>query len=102
MTLERGVEDAEPARQVLLDGKLALELRLQLELGGVVPLLALALRHERPERPAFVAVDEVDGMLAALEPEDGGEQLRAEALLLQAGRDRVHGCDLILELRIAD
>src|SRR3954454_5320133 len=33
------VEDAEPARQILLHGELRLQLRLQLELLGVVPCL---------------------------------------------------------------
>ena len=41
-------------------------------------------------------------MLAAVELEHRGEELRAEALLLQALRDRVHRRDLILELRVAD
>src|SRR5512132_2231877 len=102
MALKRRVEDAEPAAQVLLHGKLLLELGLQLELLRVVALLVLAHGYERPERPPLVAVDPVDRMLTALELEDRGEELRPESLLLQAlghGVDRRH---LILEIGIAD
>jgi hypothetical protein len=59
-----------------------LELRLQLELLGVVALLAVNFRHERPERAALEAVDPVDTAAVealALEGEHGGEQLPAEA-----------------------
>src|SRR4051812_9962493 len=100
--LDRRVEDAEPAGQVLLHRQLWLELRLQLQLLGVVPLLALAGRDERPEGAALVAVDPVHRVLAAVELEDRGEELRAEALFLQALSDRVHRRDLIFELRVAD
>ena len=41
-------------------------------------------------------------MLAALELEDRGEELRAEALLLEALRDGVDRRDLILEIGVAD
>src|SRR4029079_5961180 len=98
--LERSVEDAEPAAQILLLGELGLQLGLQLELLGVVALLPLAGRDERPERAALVAVDPVDGLLAALELEDRREQLGPEALLLEPLRHRVHGRDLVLELGI--
>src|SRR5205809_201598 len=81
--LERRVEDAEPAGQILLDRQLRLELRLQLQLLGVVALLVLPGRNEGPEGAALVAVDPVDGMLPALELEDRGQELRAEALLLE-------------------
>src|SRR5947208_11170459 len=69
--LERRVEDAEPAGQVLLDRQLLLQLRLQLELLRVVSLLVVAGRDERPECAALVPVDPVHGMLAAVELEDG-------------------------------
>ena len=64
--LDREAVEGEPHRDVRLDGQLLLQLRLQLELLGVVAL-ALPGRHERPERAALVAVDEVDGMLPAVE-----------------------------------
>src|SRR2546430_457020 len=99
--LDRGVEQAEPARQVLLDRQLRLELRLQLELRRVVAVLAVVERDERPPRAALEAVDPVDGVRAALEPERGGKELRAEALLGQPLRDRVHGGDEVLEVRVA-
>src|SRR5947209_3505918 len=57
------VEDAEPAAQVLLDRELLLELRLQLELLGVVALLVVARWDEGPERAALVPVDPVHGLL---------------------------------------
>src|SRR5690349_18686617 len=95
--LERCVEDAEPAAQILLDRQLRLELRLELELLGVVALLPRPGRHEGPEGTPLVAVDPVDGVLAALELEDRCEQLRAEPLLLQPLGDGVNGRDLILE-----
>src|SRR5438128_9270658 len=96
------VEQPEPAAQVLLDRQLVLQLRLQLQLLGVVAALVLAGRHERPERAALVAVDQVDGELSAFEAEDGGEQLLAETLLLESLRDRVHRGHLVLEVRVAD
>src|SRR5438046_882091 len=83
--LDGRVEEPEPGRQVLLDRELFVELRLQLELLGVVALLVLAARHERPERAALVAVDEVDRLLAAVEAERRGEQPVAEAAVLQLG-----------------
>src|SRR5438094_5958480 len=98
---ERSVEEAEPARQVLLDRQLTLELRLQLELLGVVALLLLPGRHERIERAPLVAVDPVDRMLPAVEAEHGRQKLRAEALLLEPLRNGMDGGDLILELRVA-
>src|SRR5215210_4144101 len=100
--LEGGVEDAEPAGQVFFDRELFFELGLQLELLGVVALLPLARRDEGPERTALVAVDPVHGMRAAVEAEDGRQELPAEALLFQTRRDSMHGGDLVLELRIAD
>src|SRR5206468_9150732 len=93
---------AEPAAQVLLDRELRLQLRLELELLGVVPFLAFAHRDEGPKRAALVAVDPVDRVPAALELEHRGEQLRAEALLLETLRDRVNRGHLVLELRVAD
>src|SRR6266545_366487 len=99
--LQRGVEDGEPARQILLDRKLGLQLRLQLELFGVVAFL-LPGRHEGPKGAPLVAVDPVDGMLPALEAEHGGEKLRPEPLLLEPGRNPVDGCDLVLEVGIAN
>ena len=99
---DRRVEEAEPAGQVLLDRELVLELRLQLELGGVVAVLALAGRDEGPEGAALEAVDQVDGVLAAVEAERRREQLRAEALRGQLGRDRVHRGHLALERRVGD
>src|SRR5919201_6391361 len=77
--LNRGVEQPEPAGEIRLDRQLALQLRLQLQLLGVVALLVLARRDERPERAALVAVDPVDGVLPTLEAERGREQLRPEA-----------------------
>src|SRR5262249_32270664 len=101
-TLNRGVEEAEPGREILLDRQLALELRLQLELLGVVALLLVSHRDDRPERPALVAVDPVDRMLPTLEAERGREQPLPEAALLQLGADQVDRRDEILELRIAN
>src|SRR5438067_2118242 len=100
--LDGGVEDAEPAGQVLFDRELRLELRLELELLRVIPLLALAGGDEGPEGPALVAVDPVDRVLAALEAKDRRQELRAEPLLLEALGHGVHGGDLVLELRIVD
>ena len=82
---DRRVEEREPARQVRLDRQLLFELRLQLELGRVVALL-VAERDERPERAALEAVDPVDGVLAAVELERRGEELRAESLAPSARR----------------
>src|SRR6266536_4092457 len=82
--LQRGVEDAEPARQILLDGQLRLELGLELQFLGVVPLLVLPSRDERPERPSLVAVDPVHRVLPTVEAENRGEKLRAKALLLES------------------
>src|SRR2546421_10251115 len=79
---DRGAEEPEPAGEVLLDRQLALELRLQLQLLGVVALLVFAGGDERPERAALVAVDPVHGMLPALEAKDGREELGPEALRL--------------------
>src|SRR3954468_17726586 len=98
---KRGVEETEPLAQVLLDGELLLELRLQLELARVVAFLLHAGRHERPERAGLEAVDPVHGMLAAFEAEGGREQLRAEAALDELLCDRVDRGHLILELRVA-
>src|SRR4051812_8901064 len=98
--LDRRVEDAEPAREILLDGQLAGELRLQLELFGVVALLAVAERDERPERGALVAVQPIHGVLPAVETEDGGEQLLPEAARLQLRAVRMHPGDLILEIGV--
>ena len=55
--VERRVEEREPAGQVGLDRQLLLELVLEPHLLGVVALLLLARRDERPERAALVAVD---------------------------------------------
>src|SRR4029450_12398512 len=102
--LQRGVEQAEPAREVLLDRQLVLELRLQLELLGVVPFL-LSLRDERPEGAALEAVDPVDVRPVAelrLELEGRREQLTAEPRLLQPLRHRVPRRPLALELGVAD
>src|SRR5438128_2295770 len=100
--LERRVEDAEPAGQVLLHRQLFLQLGLQLQLLRVVPLLVLPSRDEGPERPPLVAVDPVHRVLAAIELEHCGKELRAESLLLQTLGDRVDRRHLILELWIAD
>src|SRR5215217_111314 len=75
---ERRAVQPEPARKVPLHRQLTLELRLQLELLGVVAL-ALARRDKRPERALLVAVDPVDRILCAVELERGREQLRPEA-----------------------
>src|SRR5919108_6395765 len=101
-SLEGRVEDAEPAREVLLDRQFRLELRLQLQLLGVVAPLVLSGRDEGPEGAALVAVDPVDGVLTALEAKHRGQELRAEPLFLEPLCHRVHGGDLVLELRIAD
>src|SRR5262249_14142883 len=99
---KRRVEEAEPAAELGLDRQLAFELGLQLELLRVVSLLVLAGRHERPEGAALVPVDEVHGMLPAVELEQRREQLLSEALLLEALSHRVNSRDLIFELRVAD
>src|SRR4051794_13962610 len=100
------VEQAEPLAEVGLDGKLLLELRLELELLGVVALLLLARRDERPPRAGLEAVDPVDGMAvaegAAVELERRGEELTAEAVLFELGGERVDAGDLVVELRVAD
>src|SRR5438874_13774108 len=83
LVLERRVEEAEPPGEVGLDGQLALELRLQLELLGVDPLLVPSCRDEGPERAALVALDPVDRVLATVEAERRGEELRAEAARLE-------------------
>src|SRR5205085_204746 len=88
----------------LLDRQLALDLRLELELLGVVTLLAVARRDERPEAAGLVAVDPVDGLLlaAAVEAEDGREELAAEAASLELRRGGVHRGDHVLEVFIPD
>src|SRR5688572_15715737 len=101
-TSDRSIEERQPAREVLLDRQLLFELRLQLELRGVVALLVLPRGDERPERAALVAVDEVDGMLAALEAKDRREQLRPEAARLELGADEVDGRDEVLEVVVLD
>src|SRR5688572_23843228 len=95
------VEETEPARQVRLDRELLLELRLQPQLRGVVALLALAGRHERPERAALEPVDQVRRVLAALEGEERREQLLAEAPVRELSGDEVHGRDQVLEVAVA-
>src|SRR5437764_14157727 len=98
--LERRVEQPEPAGEVLLDRQLLLELRLQLELLGVVAFL-LALRDERPEGSLLVSVDPVDGLPVAelgLELERRRQQLLAEAGPFQALPDGMHRRDPVLEL----
>src|SRR5205807_5029748 len=83
---------------------LVLELRLQLQLLGVVPLL-LAGRDERPEGTTLVAVDPIDGLAIAelgLELEGRRQELLAEARFLQALRDRVDGRYLVLEVGVAN
>src|SRR5262249_56746887 len=77
------------------------EFRFRLELFGLAAPRAAARRHERPEGAPLVAVDPVDGTLPALDLEDGGEELPAEALLLEPLRDCVDCCDLVLELGVA-
>src|SRR5262245_28419729 len=80
--LQGRVEDGEPARQILFDRKLSLELRLQLELLRVVALLPFAFRHERPEGTALEAVDPEDPSAVeapALEGEHRRQQLGPEA-----------------------
>src|SRR5439155_24250324 len=99
---DRRVEEAEPAAQVGLDRQLAVQLRLQLQLLGVVPFLVLAGRDEGPEGAALVAVHEVHGVLSSVELEDRRQELLAEALLLQPLGDRVGGRHLVLEIRVLD
>src|SRR5579884_501049 len=100
------VEEPEPLAEVRLDRQLLLELRLQLQLAGVVSLLLLAGRDERPPRPRLEPVDPIDGMVAApraaVEAERGGEELAAEAVLLELGGEGVDARDLIVELGVAD
>src|SRR5206468_5118523 len=95
------VVQGEPPRQVGLDRKLLLELRLELELFRVVTLLTVAHRDERPERRRLEAVDEVDGVLASGETERRGEQLLPEARIRQLRRDQVRRIDEILEVVVA-
>src|SRR5205085_10598309 len=83
-------------------GQLVLELRLQLELLGVVAFLVAAGGDERPECAALVAVDPIDRMLAAVEAEGGCEQLRAEAASLELAADDVDARDDILQVGVAD
>src|SRR5581483_9670475 len=90
------------ATEVGLDRELGLELRLQLELRGVVALVLRAARDERPERSRLEAVDPVHRVLPALELERGREELPAEPLRLELGRDGVHARDLVLEVGVAD
>ena len=98
---DRRVEQSEPLAEVLLDGQLLLELRLQLELLRVVAPLLLARRDERPPRAGLEAVDPVDRMRAARERERRGEELAAEAVRLELRRERVDAGDLVVELRVA-
>src|SRR4051812_45768358 len=100
--LERRIEDPEPAGQIRLDRQLLLELGLELQLLGVVSLLALAGRNEGPEGTPLVAVDPVHGLLAALELEHRSEELASETRLLEPLRDRVDRGDLVLQVRVAD
>src|SRR5437763_1498435 len=103
LTASGALEDF-TSEQSLLDRELVLELRLQLELFGVVTIL-LALRDERPEGAALEAVDPVDVRPVAelrLELEGSGEQLAPESRLLQPLRHRVHRGHLVLELGVAD
>src|SRR5439155_10870184 len=102
--LDRGAEEPEPARQVLLDWQLVLQLRLELELLGVVALLLLARRYERPERAGLVAVYPVDGLVRvlALEAEHRRQQLAAEPAGLQLGGGGVHRGHDVLEILVAN
>ena len=90
--------------EVGLDRELALQLVPEAELLGVVALLILAGRDERPERPALEAVDEVDRTVAvaALEGEERREQLLAEAVRGQLAGDQVNAGDEVLEVAVAD
>src|SRR3954465_15111235 len=78
--LKRRIEDPEPAAQLGLDRQFRVQFRLQFELLGVVALLPLPRRRERPEGAGLVAVDPVDGVLPSVEPEDGREELGPETL----------------------
>src|SRR3954451_19974298 len=100
--LNRRIENSEPPAQLGLDWQFRLQFRLQLELLGVVAILPLPSRHERPERSALVAIDPVDGVFPAVELEDGSEKLRAEALLLEPLRHGVDARHLILQIGVAD
>src|SRR5580765_2700668 len=102
MGLERRIEDPEPAGQIRFNRQLFLQLGLELQLLGVVALLALTGRNEGPEGPPLVAVDPVDGLLAAFELEHGREELAAEARFLEALRDRVNPGYLVFEIRVSD
>src|ERR687897_775333 len=94
-------EESEPAREVGLDRQLLLELRLQLELLGVVTFLALPGRNERPERAALVPVDPEHRQLAAGEPERRREQLLAKASCSQLRGDQMNRRHEVLEVVIA-
>src|SRR6185312_7422352 len=102
MGLERRIEDPEPAGQIRFDRQLLLQLGLELQLLGVVALLALAGGNEGPEGTALVAVDPVHRLLAALELENGREELAAEARFLQPLRDRVNPGYLVFQVRVPD
>src|ERR671915_1486613 len=100
--VQRGVEKAEPAREIWLDRQLALELALQAKLLGVVALLLLAGGHERPERSALEPVDQIDGLLAAIEREERCQELPAETPGLELRADEIGSRDEILEIPVAD
>ena len=100
---DRRVVEAEPARQVLLDRELALELRLELELAGVVALV-LTGRNEGVERATLVGIEHVHGALVAagLEAEDGSQELGAEPAGDQVRGDEVDGRHQVLDVRVAN
>src|SRR3954453_176762 len=100
--LERRIKDPEPAGQIRLDRQLLLQLGLELELLGVVALLALAGGNEGPERTPLVAVDPVHGRLAALELEHRREELASETRLLETLRDRVDPGHLVFQVGVPD
>src|SRR5580765_2176449 len=102
MGLERRVEDPEPAGQIRFDRQLLLQLGFELQLLGVVALLAFADRNEGPEGTPLVPVDPVHGLLAAFELEDRGEELASEARFLEPLGNCVNPGYLVLQVRVTD
>src|SRR4051794_25097967 len=100
--LQRDVPEGKPALELGLERELGADLRLEAELALVVALLLAAGRDERVEGTALVVVDPVHALPGlVLEGEHGGEDAIAVAAHLQLAADRVDAGHQILEIGVA-
>src|SRR5689334_13493415 len=86
----RGAPDGEPAGQVLLELQVVAEHALDLQLKGVVAVVAATERREGIERAALVEVDErKTAVVFVPERDQRTQQLRAEAAVDERAVHRV-------------